>query len=110
MGNCKCVRNSITKSLKHLREAPSNSIYHMAALLVKEIWKTCDFTLSSINELDEHHKWYVMMCMEEYSLDFPLNLGMFDGILVGMTDHEGLWVIGSFVKCDKSGKYNVARK
>jgi hypothetical protein len=51
-----------------------------------------------------------MLCMEGYYLDFALNLGMFDGILVGMTNHEGFWEVGSFFKHNKSGKSNSARK
>ena len=51
-----------------------------------------------------------MMFVEGYSLKFPSNLGMYDGSLVGMNDHEGLWEIGSFFRRDKLVKSNVARK
>jgi hypothetical protein len=44
------------------------------------------------------------------STRFPSNFGMYDGSLVGMTGHEWLWEIGPFLKCDKLGKSNVARK
>jgi hypothetical protein len=51
-----------------------------------------------------------MMCVEGYSPGFPSNLGKSNGSFVGITSHEGLWKIGSFVKREKSGKSNIARK
>jgi hypothetical protein len=50
------------------------------------------------------------MCVEGSLPEFPSNLGMFYGSFEGITDREGLWAIGSFFICKKSGKYNVARK
>jgi hypothetical protein len=66
--------------------------------------------LSSIKELDEHQKLYVMMCVKGSSPSFPSNLGMFYGSLSSMTSHEGLWEIGSFVRHAKSCKSKIARK
>jgi hypothetical protein len=51
-----------------------------------------------------------MMCVEGSSPSFPSNFGMSDGSLEGITDHEGLWEIGSFFNHDRSGKSNIARK
>jgi hypothetical protein len=85
-------------------------MYHLVATLVKDIWKINILALSSINELDEHHKWYVMMCVEGSSLGFPSNFGISNGNLEGIIEHNGSWAIGSFVNHEKSSKYSVARK
>jgi hypothetical protein len=34
---------------------------------------------------------------------------MSDGRSKGIDDHGGLWAIGSFFSCEKSGKYNIVR-
>jgi hypothetical protein len=83
---------------------------HFAVALVRDIWKRHSLTLSSINELDEYHKWYVMMCVEGSSHGFPLNFRILDGGLEGIFNHKGSWEIGSFNNHDKSGKSNVSRK
>jgi hypothetical protein len=80
--------------LKLLKEPPFNSIYDLEEALVRELWKRSSLTLSSINKLDEHHKWYVMMCVKRSSLELPLNFGISDGNLEGISDHDGSWEIG----------------
>jgi hypothetical protein len=83
-------------SVNILKELSCNEMYHLATTLVRDLWKRCNLTLSSIKELDEHHKWYVIMCVEGSSLVLPSNFGMSDGSLEGMVVHERLWAIGSF--------------
>jgi hypothetical protein len=95
--------------LKLLKEPPFSSIYHLAVAPVRDLWKICNLTLSSIKELDEHHKWYVMMCVEGSSPGLPSNFGMSDGSFDGIVGHEGSWEIGSFVNHDKYGKSSIAR-
>jgi hypothetical protein len=51
-----------------------------------------------------------MMCVEGSSPGFLSNLGMYDGILDGIVDHEGSWDIGSFVNHEKLGKSSIVRK
>jgi hypothetical protein len=85
-------------------------MYHFATALVRYLWKICSLTLLSINELDENHKWYAMMCVEGSSIGFPSNLKISKGNLDGTIDHEGPWAIGSFVNCKKPGKSNIVRK
>jgi hypothetical protein len=98
------------RSLNLLKEPPFNSMYHFVALLWSRISGKDSLTLSSINKLDEHHKWYVMMCVEGSSPRFLLNFRISEGILDDIVSHEGSWAIGSFFNHEKSGKSNVARK
>jgi hypothetical protein len=46
---------------------------------------------------EEHHKWKVMIWLVGSSPAFPSNLGMYEGILVGIVGHVGLCNIGSLV-------------
>jgi len=85
-------------------------MYHLETSLVRVLWKRCNVMLSSINDLDEHHKWYVMMCVEGSYLSLPSNFGISDGNLEGIFDHDGSCEIGPFVNHEKSGKSNVVRK
>jgi hypothetical protein len=80
------------------------------ASLIRDLWKRCNLTLSSINNLDEHHKWYVEMCIEGSSLGFPWNFGILNDNFEGIFRQDGSWEIGSFVNCDKSDKSNIVRK
>ena len=50
--------------------------------------------------------WHVP---QDHSPDLPLNLGMFDGNLVGTGGHEGSCLTGSFINFDKSGKFKFVR-
>jgi hypothetical protein len=84
-------------SLKLLKELNFNSTYHFAETQVRDLWKISSLTLLSINDLDEHHNWYVMMSVEVSSPILPLNLRISEGILEGIFGHEGLWDIGSFI-------------
>ena len=87
MGSWKCVKNGIAKYKKFLNEVPNNTIYHFVMLPIKVLWKICNLMISSINELDEHHKWKFMTCMEGSSPRFLSNLGMSDGNFMGITDY-----------------------
>jgi hypothetical protein len=85
-------------------------MYHLEAAPFMNLWKICSLTISSINEFDEHHKWYVMICVEGSSLGLPSNFRIFEGSLEGISYHEGSWLMGSLVNHEKSSKSNIARK
>jgi hypothetical protein len=76
-------------SLKVLKESPFNSMYQLVVAPVRDLWKIHNLMLSSNNELDEHNKWYAMMCVEGSSPDFSSNFGISDGNLEGISDHDG---------------------
>ena len=62
---------------------------------------------------EEHHKWKVMKRLVGSSPNFPSNLGMSEGSLVGILGHVGSCNIGSFMSLLKSGmlrdvKYGMA--
>jgi hypothetical protein len=44
---------------------------------------------SSIKEFEEHQKWKVMTWLFGYSPVFPSNLGMLEGIFVGIGGQNG---------------------
>jgi hypothetical protein len=58
---------------------------------------------------EEHHKWKVMTWLVGYSPDFPSNLGMSEGSLVGIFGHVGSCNIGSLVSLIKSGMLRDAK-
>jgi hypothetical protein len=58
---------------------------------------------------EEHHKWKVMTWLAGSSPNFPSNLGMSEGILVGILGHVGSCNIGSFVSLLKSGMLREAK-
>jgi hypothetical protein len=89
-----------------------NSIYHLVALPVRDLWKRHNLilSLSSIKEFDEHQKLYVIMCVDGSFPIFPLNFGIFGGILGGMTNNEVLWEMWSFIRHDILGNYSSSRK
>ena len=73
MGNWKWVKKVVVKAVKLSNEAHGNSMYHFTTRPVSICWKRCNLTKSSFKEFDEHHKWYVMTCIDRSSLEFPLN-------------------------------------
>lgn len=66
--------------------------------------------LSSKNELDTHHIWYVVTWVARSSPCFLSDLGISAGILTGRTDQVGWCCMGLFVRLDKSGRSSVAKK
>jgi hypothetical protein len=84
-------------------------MYHFAATPIKVLWKSLNLTLSSIKELEEHHRWKVMMCVLGSSFTLPSNLGMPDGSFVEIGSQAGECLIGSFINLDKSGRFKVAK-
>ena len=66
--------------------------------------------LSSNNELDMHHKWYVVMCVVRSSLGFPSNLGIFVGILTRIVGQGGWCCMGLFVSLDRLGSSRAPKK
>ena len=65
--------------------------------------------LSSINELEEHHRWKVIICVLGSLFTFSSNLGMSDGSFVKIGGQARECLIGSFINFDKSNKFNVAK-
>jgi hypothetical protein len=85
-------------------------MYHLAAESVSVCWKRCKCIESSINEIDEHHKWNAITWFFGSSLGLSSNLGISDGNLARITGQKGKCNMGSFVNRDKSGRSRVARK
>ena len=109
ISNWKCVKKSIAKTLKSQNECCGNSMYHLAAMPVRVLWKRRRWLEPSIKELDEHQRWKVITWFFGSSPALPSNFGISEGSLTGMVGQEGSWWIGSFINLDKSGKSEVAR-
>ena len=73
----------MAKDWKSMNDADGSLMNHVATLPVIVLGNNCNLIESSKNELDTHHKWYVVMWFTGSSLVFPLNFGMFVGILMG---------------------------
>jgi hypothetical protein len=58
---------------------------------------------------EEHHKWKVKIWLVGSSPNFPSNLGMSEGSLVGMVGHVGSCDIGSLVRLVRSGMLREAK-
>lgn len=109
MGSWKCVMNANTRVWKMLNEYLCSSIYQLVVVPIKVLWNNLNWMESSINEFEEHHKWYVLMWFFGSSLGFPSNLGILDGNLTRIDGEFEAWNMESFVKHDRSGRSNVAR-
>jgi hypothetical protein len=105
----KWFRKDMTKSLKVEYFLLSSSIYHLAGPLLRARWNKHNQIESSLSDLDEHHKWNVVMWSCGSLPLFPWKLGMFEGILVGTTCQLGSWWMGSFINLDNYRKCSVAR-
>ena len=109
IGSWKWCKNALAKFPKSTNSANGNSIYHFVATPIKVLWKSLNRTLSSIKEFEEHHRWKVITCVLGSLFNFPSNLGMSDGNLVGIGGQAGECLIGSLINLDKSDKFKVAR-
>ena len=109
IGSWKWCKNALAKLSKSANPADGNSIYHLVYAPIKVLWKILNWTLSSIKEFKEHHRWKVMAWVLGSSFAFPSNLGMSEGNLVGIGGQMGECLIGSLNNLDKSGKFRVAR-
>ena len=98
------------RELKSGYLACGSSMYHLAAAPVRVCWNSLRLMESSTMLLDEHHRWNVNMWFWGHSPAFPSNLGMSDGILVGMGGQKASWWMGSFVNLAKSGKLRRSMK
>ena len=110
MGNWKWFKNIVENSPNEAKLLPISYMYHLAAFPVKVRWNNLNLIESSIRELDEHHRWKVVIWSVGSSPFLPSNFGMSEGSLVGTGGHLGLYRIGLFVNFKKSSKFNVARK
>ena len=82
---------------------------HFVALPISVMGNSRNLIESSKNELQTHHRWYVVIWLVGSLSVFPSNFGMFVGILT-RTDGQAKWcLMGSFVNFDKSGNSRVAR-
>ena len=109
-GSWKYYRNMKSKELKSKYLDYGISMYHLAATPVRVHWNSLSLIESSTMLFDEHHRWNVMMWFWGNYPTFPSNLGMSEGILVGMGGKNVWWRIGSFVNRSKSGKLRHAMK
>ena len=83
MGSWKWVRNAIAKDWKSKNEADGRSMNHFATLPVSVLGNNQNLIESSKNELETHHRWYVVIWFVGSSPVFPSNFGMSIGILTG---------------------------
>ena len=82
---------------------------HFAALPVSVLGNSHNLIKSSKNELETHHRWYVVMWLVGSSPVFPSNFRMFVGVLTGTSGQAKWCLMGSFVSFDKSGNSRVTR-
>ena len=82
---------------------------HFSALPVSVLGKNRNLIESSKNELEMHHRWYVVIWLAGSSPVFPSNLGISIGILTGSGGQAKWCLMGSFVSFDRSGNSRVAR-
>ena len=88
IGNWKCVKKAIAKALKSQNECRGNSMYHLATMEVRVLWKRCRRIEPSIKELDEHQRWKVITWFFGSSPGLPSNFGISDGSLNGKEGQE----------------------
>ena len=81
---------------------------HFAALPVSVLGNSRNLIESSKNELETHHRWYVVIWLAGSSPVFPLNLGMSVGILIRIGGEAKWCLMGSFVRFDRLGNSRVA--
>jgi hypothetical protein len=105
----KCVKKSIAKVLKSPKECRGSSIYHLVVEPVRLLWKSHKRMESSIKEFEEHQIWKVITWLLGSSPGFPSNFGISEGSLAGIGGQNGACSMGSLVKCDRSGRSNVAK-
>ena len=90
--------------------ADDSLMNHFAVFPVSILGNNRNLIESSKNELETHHRWYVVIWLVESSLVFPSNLGMSVGILTG-TGGQAKWcLMGSFASFDKFGNSRVSSK
>ena len=82
---------------------------HFVALLVSVLGNSRNLIELSKNELETHHRWYVMMWLAGSSPVFPSNFRMSMGILTGTGGQAKWYLMGSFVSFDNSGNSRVTR-
>jgi hypothetical protein len=109
IGSWKWCKKALAKLSKSTNQADGNSMYHLATAPIKVLWKRLNLTLSSIKEFNKHHRWKVMTWVLGSSFDFPSNLGMSEGNLVGMGGQADECLIESLINLDKSCKFKVAK-
>jgi hypothetical protein len=108
-GSWKWFRKTMEKSPKVEYLPLSSSIYHLETPPVRVRWNKRNRIESSLSELEEHHKWIVIIWSCGSSPLFPSNFGMFEGSLVGTGGQLGSWRMGSFINLDKYRNYSVSR-
>ena len=82
---------------------------HFFALPVSVLGNSRNLIELSKNELETHHRWYVVIWLAGSSLVFPSNLGMSVGMLTG-TGGQAKWcLMGLFVSFDRSSNSRVPK-
>ena len=76
---------------------------HFTVLPISVLGNSHNLIESSKNELEMHHRWYVVMWLAGSSPVLPSNFRMFVGILTGTSGQEKWFLMGSFVSFDRSG-------
>ena len=77
--SCNNVRNIVASELKLPCDAEGWSIYHFIVGPVRVHWNNCNWIVSSMILLDEHHRWKVMTWFPGSCPCFPSNFGMLNG-------------------------------
>ena len=83
-GSWKYYRNMKAKELKSRYLSYGILMYHLAAAPIRVHWNSLSLMDSSTMFFDKHHRWNVIMWFWGHSPALPLNVGMYDGSLVGM--------------------------
>ena len=82
---------------------------HFVTLPISILGNSYSLIESSKNELETHHRWYVVIWLAGSSPVFPSNLGIFVGILTGTSGQAKWCLMGSFVSFEKLGNSRVAK-
>ena len=109
VGSWKWCMNALAKLPKSTKPADGSSIYHLVTAPIKVLWKSLNWTLSSVKDFEEHHRWKVITCVLVSSFTLPSNLGISDGNLVRIGGQASECPIESLINLDKSGRFKVAR-
>ena len=84
MGSWEYCGNIKAKELKSGYLDCGISMYHLDTTHMRVRWNSLSLVKSSTMLFDAHHRWNAIIWFWGHSPSFPSNLGMFEGILVGM--------------------------
>jgi hypothetical protein len=110
MGSFKNDRNALANDSNVGWALDFSSTYHLVVVPVRVLSNNRRRMESSIILLEEHHKWKDMTWLVGSSLDFPSNLGMFEGSFVVIFGQVGSCNMGSFVNLVRSEILSESKK